>query len=59
VSAQAAAPATTTAMPAAPAPAPAGDGELLDTPLYQGDPLVRRAAALQRTRVARAGRGGA
>jgi NADH-quinone oxidoreductase subunit G len=29
----------------------------LETPIYQADPLVRRAGALQRTRVGRAARG--
>jgi NADH-quinone oxidoreductase subunit G len=36
----------------------APSGGLVGTPIYQEDPLVRRAPALQRTRMARAARGG-
>jgi hypothetical protein len=35
----------------------ATDVRVLETAIYQCDPLVRRAPALQRTRVARASRG--
>ncbi len=39
------------------APTASGSDELLAIPMYQIDPVVRRAASLQRTRVAGAGRG--
>ena len=42
----------------APAPAPAGLERIADVPIYSGDPMVRRAPALQATADARAPRAG-